>query len=299
MNTSRLIQVAMLTDEGMVRSHNEDFVICWEPANPDDEQKNGSLYIVADGVGGADAGEVASQFASERTIQHYLETEDEEDLGQRLWKAMHSANTDLRLMAMEQDNTRMATTMVAAIIHNGQAHITNVGDSRGYLYRAGQLTQITKDQSLVAKLVEEGAITEEEAENHPRKNVILYSIGSEDLPKIDLFQLELQSDDILLLCSDGLTRHVSNQEIGDIASTEEPNTAVEKLVHLANNRGGEDNITVTIIRYDPQAPQARPYASTQKKNLVDSKARLQLWVFTLFLSLTMSSMMLWIWYSLQ
>jgi serine/threonine protein phosphatase PrpC len=212
MNQLMPIRAAMQTDQGRVREHNEDFIMRQEPVNLEDEAANGWLYIVADGVGGADAGEFASEFASTQTVLHYSENSEQSHFGQRLVKSMQLANTDLRTHVAEgNDGKRMATTMVATVIaDDGRAYIANVGDSRGYHWRDHTLRQITKDQSLVAKLVEEGAITEEEAASHPHRNVILFSIGSERTPKIDLFEVTLSWGDKIFLCSDGLTRHVSD-----------------------------------------------------------------------------------------
>ncbi len=205
------LSAAWRTDPGLVRSHNEDFVAVYEPESPDDRRLHGSLYIVADGVGGADAGEVASQYATERTLHHYLADGDHEGWGPRLIEAMQSANTDLRRLAADRDDSRrMATTMVAAVVADNHAHIGNVGDSRAYLWRDGVLEQVTRDQSLVARLVEEGALTADEATRYPYKNVILYSIGSEKRPPIDLYDVELAPGDMLLLCTDCLTRHLSD-----------------------------------------------------------------------------------------
>ncbi len=240
----------MQTDPGRVRSHNEDYVVCREPDSMADEAMNGWLYIVADGVGGADAGEVASEYASQQTIAHYLTSNGESNPGQRLVKSMQAANTNLRQLVVDRNqNKRMATTMVATAIVNHTAYIANVGDSRGYHWRSSFLRQITRDQSLVAKLVEEGAISEAEAANHPHRNVILYSIGSEKTPKIDLFEVALESGDMIFMCSDGLTRHVSDEEINDILGREGLEAATTHLIKLANNRGGEDNISAAIIAY--------------------------------------------------
>lgn len=250
MEVTAPISAAWRTDPGLVRSHNEDFVTVYEPETTDDHLHHGSLYIVADGVGGADAGEVASQYASERTRHHYLASDSKEALGHRLLEAMQSANTDLRKLAAERDDSRrMATTMVAAVIHEGRAYIGNVGDSRAYLLRGADLMQVTRDQSLVARLVEEGALTPEEAVKYPYKNVILYSIGSEKRPPIDLFEVALEPGDLLMLCSDGLTRHVEDDEIASILVEQMPQTATETLVSLACERGGEDNITIVIIQH--------------------------------------------------
>ena len=249
MRSAGKIQWSMRTDQGLVRDHNEDFITFHEPSNPAEEARDGWLFILADGVGGTEAGEVASKYASERTLYHYLRDLDEPDLGQRLINAINSANEDLQQLIIERaTGKRMATTMVATVFHEGAATIANVGDSRGYSWRSGVLQQVTKDQSLVAKLVEEGVITEEEAINHPRKNVILYSLGSENPPQIDLFNLEADTYELLVMCSDGLTRHVSDQEIETIVGKEEPDVATDQMIALANDRGGEDNISVAVMR---------------------------------------------------
>ena len=241
---------AWRTDTGLVRDHNEDFVTVYEPATDEERRRHGAVYIVADGVGGADAGEVASRFASERMLHHYLAADGRTDWGARLIDAMQAANTDLRRLAADRDySRRMATTMVAAVIQDGHAYIGNVGDSRAYQWRGGDLEQISRDQSLVARLVEEGALTPEEAVRYPYKNVILYSIGSEKRPPIDLYEIVLEPGDLLLLCSDGLTRHVDDGEMAVIAGDERPDVAADTLVRLARERGGEDNITVAIIQH--------------------------------------------------
>ncbi len=272
MEATAPLSAAWRTDAGLVRSHNEDFVAVYEPETPDDRVIHGSLYIVADGVGGADAGEVASQYATERTLHYYLAYADHEGWGPRLIEAMQSANTDLRRLAADRDDSRrMATTMVAAVIQDGHAYIGNVGDSRAYRWRHGALEQLTRDQSLVARLVEEGALTAEEAIRYPYKNVILYSIGSEKRPPIDLYDVALEPGDLLLLCSDGLTRHLDDQEIAAILGRDLPEEAADSLVGLARDRGGEDNITVAIIQHGqsaaaqpaPALPEADDEALTQ------------------------------------
>lgn len=244
------LSAAWRTDPGLVRDHNEDFVTVYEPETDDDRRRHGTVYIVADGVGGADAGEVASQYASERTLYHYLVDDGRTDWGPRLVDAMQAANTDLRRLAADRDDSRrMATTMVATVIQDGHAYIGNVGDSRAYQWREGHLEQVTRDQSLVARLVEEGALTPDEATRYPYKNVILSSIGSEKRPPIDLYEIALEPGDLLVLCSDGLTRHVEDGEIAIIAGGEPPDAAADALLRLARNRGGEDNITVAIIQH--------------------------------------------------
>jgi serine/threonine protein phosphatase PrpC len=300
MKSNRLVEASLQTDQGLLRDHNEDFVSAREPISREDENNNGWLYIVADGVGGADAGEVASQFASERTVEHYLNNKQMANWGERLRKSMQSANTDLRqLVAERNDHSRMATTMVAAVIRDHHAFIANVGDSRCYHFSQGELYQVTKDQSLVAKLVEEGAITEAEAEVHPRKNVILYSLGSEREPQIDLFERPLEPGDILLLCSDGLTRHVSNEELGTIVSHQEPAIATQTLIQLAISRGGEDNISVAVLQYNnTEETSVGKRAETGAAHL-PIRGRTLLWSYTILLSLVQSFLIFLVWLALR
>lgn len=297
---------AMQTDRGQVRDHNEDFIARWEPVSVDEEAEHGWLYIVADGVGGADAGEVASQFATERTLAQYLTHNETENLGERLINAMHGANTDLRKLVVERnDNKRMATTMVAVAIRDGIAYYGNVGDSRGYLWRQGELQQITNDQSLVAKLVEEGAITEAEAAIHPHRNVILYSIGSEKSPQIDLFEVQLELGDKLFLCSDGLTRHVSDDEICEHIGSEDLETAVSLLVDLANQRGGQDNITIAIINYGElavpdktiidAAPELTAVTTAETITSKNGASAKIMWPFTIFLAFVQTILIIMVW----
>ncbi len=298
------INASLQTDQGQVRDHNEDFVGYKEPANASEVARNGWLYIVADGVGGADAGEVASEFSTERTIHNYLADEDTADWGERLYHAMQTANTELRQMVSEQTTgNRMATTMVAAVFHDNKVTFANVGDSRGYHWKDGKFKQITKDQSLVAKLVEEGAITELEALNHPRRNVILHSLGSETTPRIDLFEIEVEVGEQIVLCSDGLTRHVLDQEIAQIIGEKSPADAAEALIQLANERGGEDNISVAVLSID-ELPTQLP-AGTQRKNgrvtlknlvVEDERTKRALWAYTAVLCLVQTILIIIIWF---
>jgi protein phosphatase len=302
MLTIEQIDAAMRTDQGQVRGHNEDFIDYREPSNLEELQRDGFLYIVADGVGGAVAGEVASRVATERTLYHYLNNSDEGDWGKRIQQAMFAANKDLRELVFEQMiGSRMATTMVAAVLHDYMTTIANVGDSRGYHWKNGVLRQITKDQSLVAKLVEEGAITEEEAINHPRRNVILHSLGSENEPQIDIYEVGLSPGEILFLCSDGLTRHVSDAEIEKIIAEQDPDKAAETLINLANERGGEDNISAAVIRIGEQpaadeAPSPVPMVVPGDQPLaIEAKASRLLGIYTAILCIVLVVLIILIW----
>jgi serine/threonine protein phosphatase PrpC len=169
------------------------------------------------------------------------------------------------------------------------------------------LRQITKDQSLVAKLVEEGAITEAEAAIHPHRNVILYSIGSEKTPKIDLFEVALDPGDIIFMCSDGLTRHVSDKEISDILGGEQLETATSHLIRLANQRGGQDNISAAIIAFGDSPPETlserrRPQVAMpvfSGNAMIASPNRKFLVPYTIFLSILEAMLIIMIWLLLR
>lgn len=300
MATASLVHAVLDTHTGLVRDHNEDYTSAWEPQSDVDRLRHGWLYIVADGVGGAAAGEVASRYATERIQYHYLASAHLPNLEERLRQAIQAANEDLRRLAVEsQPHNHMATTVVAAVVRDNQAVLANVGDSRGYHWRAGRLQQITKDQSLVAQLVEEGAITQAEALHHPRRNIILFSIGSMREPRIDLFQLPLEPDDRLLLCSDGLTRHVEDEEIAAIVGRPGLASAVHELIDLANERGGSDNITIALIHIQrPPVPAGRLVIPTPRLT-VRSRTAAALWGYTLFLAVLEMILILLIWYGLR
>ncbi len=279
------ITASLRTDVGRVREHNEDFVGSWEPQSAAEAEANGWLYIVADGVGGAEAGEIASQHATEQVIRFYIEKETG-STAERLESAVRAANRDLRQLADQRGAVRaMATTMVAAVIEGTAVTLANVGDSRGYHIDNDTITQITKDQSLVAKLVEEGTITEAEAAVHPQRNVILSSLGPSRDPRVDLFSLTLAPGQLLLLCSDGLTRHVADDEIAAIANANAPDDATTKLIALANDRGGGDNISVAVIGMGDPLQETLRGANVAAAPPQPTTKRWKLWTYTLFLSM--------------
>ncbi|HSH03027.1 MAG TPA: PP2C family serine/threonine-protein phosphatase [Anaerolineae bacterium] len=245
------IKASLQTDQGQVRSRNEDAIAHWEPTTPELAEQYGWLYVVADGVGGADAGDVASRYAADKMVEHYTQSDPSIPIETRLREAVQAANKDLRQLVKDKgDGTRMATTMVASVLHGNLLYIANVGDSRGYLWRKGGLRQITRDQSLVAKLVEEGAITPEEALRHPHRNVILSSLGGEDRPQIEIFVEPVQSGDRVLLCSDGLTRYLGDEELNGLMGEDALDEITKTFVAEANERGGADNISTIVIEVE-------------------------------------------------
>jgi len=242
------VECNQLSDIGRVRRHNEDYAGCFLPRSLQLLASHGCMYVLADGVGGAAAGEVASQYTVKRVIHNYFR-DGIRSPSRRLRRAIEAANTDIFVHNSERrDHREMATTLVAAVIRNDRLFVANVGDSRAYLINGEAIVQITRDHSLVAEMVSEGTITTEQALTHPYRNVILRSVGPHAKVKIDLFCRHIKPCQTLLLCSDGLTHRVMDHEIAQIVTANTAADATQRLVQLANERGGQDNITVSITR---------------------------------------------------
>jgi protein phosphatase len=220
--------------------------------------ERGTLFMVCDGMGGAAAGEIASARAIDailREITAALASEDapnEDAFATAIKRATSAANAEIHMFAVEHPEFRgMGTTATVAGVLGDAVYLAQVGDSRAYLVRGGVAQQITKDQSLMQKLVEAGELTEEEAAQSERRNIILQALGPEPQIKIDLTHQQLRRGDVLVLCSDGLSGQVRTDEIARIVSEDEdPMTACKRLIDLANDNGGPDNITVIVARFD-------------------------------------------------
>lgn len=284
--------VFAMTDRGRTRDHNEDSFLAADltrretslvPDTPDHHVgERGSLFVVADGMGGAAAGELASQMATETILGHLLDTwaVDADRAPQRfalhLKEAVEAANTRIHAHAASHLERRgMGTTATAAGVLGDRLYITQVGDSRAYLVRRGQAIQLTKDQSLTQRLVEAGELTEEEAARSERRNIILQALGPDAKVRVDLTHQELRGNDVLVLCSDGLSGQVSKEEIaGTVTATATPAEACERLIALANQRGGPDNITVIVARFDGaglEAPGGADEVGHQIYPLIDTE----------------------------
>lgn len=242
---TRTLQVAVKTDRGRRRRENEDSVLFREYSLPD-AASGAYLMAVADGMGGAAGGQVASSEALKALEESVAQWAANPASG--LSQAVIGANRRVRDVAQERPELMgMATTLVAAFVVNGRAWLVNVGDSRCYLVRDGRCQRLTEDHSWVAEQVRAGVMTDEEASQHPRRNIITRSVGSDESVQPDVFpEIALQDGDCLLLCSDGLHGLVSDAEIAAVCSSRSPSQAAEELVSLANARGGPDNISVII-----------------------------------------------------
>jgi len=242
------LDVAQLTDVGRKRPHNEDHMAHVIPKDPQTLSKKGALFVVADGMGGHAAGEIASEIAVE-TISVVYYQDDSEDVGTSLVHAIKRANTLIHQRAAENMlRSGMGTTCVAAVLRGGAAYIANVGDSRLYLVRGNQVQQISQDHSWVAEQVRAKLLTEEQARSHAQRNVITRCLGTQTDVEVDLFIEPLEAGDALVLCSDGLSGLIEEDELLNIVNQYVPQESVYHLIERANEHGGTDNITAIVVR---------------------------------------------------
>jgi len=236
------LSVGAATDIGRRRDHNEDDFVTFAT-------DDGSLVlVVADGMGGHQAGEVASAMAIE-VLQRELASLGD-DPSAALRAAIEQANREIWDEAeRDPDKAGMGSTIVAAAVVGNQAYLANAGDSPAYLVRAGQTEQLTRDHGLVAEQIEAGLIREEDAEHHPYRHILTRCLGAEANVEVELYPpRELQPGDVVVLCSDGLTEHVKKPEVAALATAPDPTEVAQSLIDLANQRGGHDNITVVVAR---------------------------------------------------
>jgi PPM family protein phosphatase len=226
------------TDTGRQRRDNED---SWFARSP--------VFVVADGMGGAQAGEVASQIATEVFSQGLPDAGAPE---QRLAERAREANRRIyELSRSEHERAGMGTTLTAAYVDDAHVAIAHVGDSRAYLFRDGSLTRLTQDHSLVDELVRRGKLTEEQAAEHPQRSIITRALGPEPTVDVDTWRYPLRAGDLVLLCSDGLTSMISEERVSDVlGSAPTLEQAANELIKQANEAGGRDNITVVLFRLE-------------------------------------------------
>ncbi len=256
------------TDVGQIREHNEDNFLVADLTSRARGQldgkgvtqlgKHGALFAVCDGMGGAAAGEIASQLAVDIVYERMVEgiSDDHpfarDELARRLVRAIESAGLRIFQEAkLDRSRRGMGTTVTAAALVDDHLFFAQVGDSRGYLLRDGNLVQLTRDQSLVNQLIEAGQLTEEEAETFEHNNIILQALSTADTVQVDLTYCELRRGDVVMLCSDGLSGMVRFDEIREVLrTTPEPIDVCKQLIDRANQAGGHDNITVICGHFD-------------------------------------------------
>lgn len=239
------MEVGFKTDKGLRRSNNED--ACYV-------LKKDKVFIVADGVGGNNSGELASKTCVDE-IAKFVEQHDlhrfhtDEEIQVYFEQCIKAVNFKiLELSQRHEENWGMATTVVMAYLHDGQLYILNVGDSRAYILRDGVLTQVTEDHTYVNSLVKAGLITAEEAEHHENRNMITRAVGAEHRIEADFFVVSVALGDRILICTDGLHGEVKEDDITEILCKEETMTDIcEELVEIAKAKGGHDNITMVVV----------------------------------------------------
>jgi PPM family protein phosphatase len=251
------MEFAASSDKGRIRANNEDNFAVASDLN---------LFVLSDGMGGYASGEVASKIAVDTVVGHVREAESNLSLSfygtphhgasqpaRRLASAISLANSEIRAAA-EKDQARrgMGATIVALILHENRVSIAHVGDSRAYRLRHGSLEQLTDDHSFVADQVRHGRMTQAEAEQSKLQNVLMRALGPEPEVLVDLSEEIVLDGDLFLLCSDGLTKELTDTQISAVLDeVEDPQAAAARLIRLANDAGGEDNITVVVVRCSP------------------------------------------------
>ncbi|MEG0291352.1 MAG: Stp1/IreP family PP2C-type Ser/Thr phosphatase [Anaerovoracaceae bacterium] len=241
-----MIQIGFKSDRGKRRNNNEDACFVMPKEN---------VYMVADGVGGNNAGECASNMAVSKIAECIRENsltgiEDQNEIAICLKRYIEIANKEIIDFALHnKENRGMATTLVMCYIKGDTLYIANIGDSRAYIYRQGELFQITEDHSYVNSLIKMGAITHEEAKDHEKGHMITKALGAAKEADADYYQTKIVDGDVVLLCTDGLYGELSEGEIEKLISQEgDMSKLAEKLIAYANEAGGRDNITAVCIK---------------------------------------------------
>lgn len=246
------VAIGAQTDVGLVREGNEDSYFADAP-----------VFAVADGMGGHLAGDVASATAVDVIKRHAAGSDMEEP--EKLAAMLREANREIWDKAASDPALRgMGTTCTLVLLDGSKAQFAHVGDSRAYLFHDGELRQVTEDHTLVGRMVREGKLRPEEAERHPQRSIITRALGVDEDVEVDVFSLDVADGDRLLLCSDGLTSMIGAAAISEVLAREEdPQAAADALVQLANDAGGEDNITVIVIDIGREGSTAAPATEHQ------------------------------------
>ena len=262
------LQVHLLSDVGKKRTKNEDYCILCAPEDKRLAHERGILFSVADGMGGVSGGEFASRLALHTIVEHYY-TDPEETIPERLLKAINTANQRIFEEAENHPEYHgMGTTVSVVVVDGDYAYIGQVGDSRVYLTRQDQrIWQLTEDHSLVAEQVRSGYLSEEEARNHSLKNLITRAVGTREAIKVDLFSFRIEQGDSLLVCSDGLSNMVNDEEIADAMCLPKLQGAARRLVGQALEAGGPDNITVSAMRVIKPPPPGKLHEGAHEVTL--------------------------------
>ncbi len=243
--------VAQRTDIGRKRTSNEDNLTSYVPGDNDALQARGALFVVSDGMGGHSHGEVASELAVQKVKEYYYQ-DLQNDIPTALKDAIKQANVAIyeaneAVRTPGANDFVMGATCVAAVLHDKTLYAANVGDSRVYVLHEGDLRQVTRDHSLVAQLVEQGEITPAEARTHEKRNQIYRALGLPEV-EVDIFTEPVQEGDTLILCTDGLSGVIEDEDLHAIVEHYDPEESVKHLIARANEAGGPDNVTAIVVR---------------------------------------------------
>jgi serine/threonine protein phosphatase PrpC len=253
------LSFAMRSDPGEVRPHNEDFCAGYVPTIPDDAWEHGPVFVVADGLGGHAAGEVASRLAVETVVGAWRKTKTPAPKP-ALRDVVRAANTAVYDASLEAGRRGMGTTVTALTLNGHEAVVAHVGDSRAYLVRKGACRQLTSDHSRVGEMLRMKLLTPEQAANHPARSQLTRSLGGDPTVQVDVVTADAAEGDTFVLCSDGLWDSVSRQELADVAgriggdAVPTPVEAADILVDLALKRDAPDNVTVVVVRVTSSRP---------------------------------------------
>lgn len=245
-----MVKHAARSDRGMLRELNEDsFNVL------DGSSREPVSFIIADGMGGHNSGEVASKMAVDLITSDLLQAsgyidKDRPDITDKLKDIVTSTNEKIYEASLrEESNMGMGTTLTMAVVHEDKLFIGHIGDSRLYIIRDGAMKQLTTDHTFVDELVRSGSLTNEEAATHPKKNLLTRALGCSGSLEVDVFECSIKNNDVFLMCTDGLTNSLTENEIMEtVVAGEDLQTACDKLISKANGNGGEDNITVILFK---------------------------------------------------
>jgi serine/threonine protein phosphatase PrpC len=250
---------ALVSDPGKVRPHNEDFAGAYAPTTPDDSWDRGPLWVLADGMGGHSAGEVASRLAVETLLTQWTKGTPSAP-GTALRNGVRAANGAVYDAGRENSRRGMGTTLCALTLAGTEAIIVNVGDSRAYRVRGGECTQLTTDHSRVADMLRMRMITPEQAATHPARSMLTRSLGADLIVQPDLVKEPVRQDDTFVLCSDGVWDVISRADLAEVAGAigepalPTPAAAAQHLIETAIDRGATDNVTVVVVRVTSDRP---------------------------------------------
>ena len=259
------IRSVVVTDLGNIRTNNEDVGLFFRIADDNISREKGCLLLVADGMGGHNAGEVASRMAAETISHEYVRIQANAE--KSLHKAYELANTKIyQLSLSNRTMSGMGTTCTALAVIDATVYFAHAGDSRAFMLKNGTISQITEDHTYVQELVNQGEITLAEADVHPKRNILTNAMGTKPTLRIDTgkFALPFEENDRLMICSDGLYDYISNEELGRILGGTSLHETAKTLVTLAKTRGGHDNITVVLAE---RVPVAREIAEKETRDI--------------------------------